>query len=93
MDRMLSQFAQAGWFNQAKAVVLGHFLLQDAAERRRLWNDVFARFASEAKIPVLAGLPVGHDPRRQMTLPLNTPARLYLGLTPRLHVSSGIGEA
>jgi muramoyltetrapeptide carboxypeptidase len=90
VDRMLSQFAQAGWFESARAVVLGQFMLNNAKDRRGLWNDVFPRFAAATKIPVLAGMPVGHDPRAQRTLPFNTRAELHLGPQASLIVDSGI---
>jgi muramoyltetrapeptide carboxypeptidase len=90
VDRMFSQFAQAGWFDQNSAVVLGHFQLHDLADKRKLWQEVIPRFAQAVKIPVLAGLPVGHDPKSQRTLPLNTPATLRLGSSPWLTVDSGI---
>lgn len=90
VDRMLSQFAQAGWFDRARAIVFGHFLLQDARLRRDLWRDVIQRFAATVKCPVMRGLPVGHDPRVQMPLPLNTPAVLCTGQGGRLTVDSGI---
>ncbi len=93
VDRMLSQFAQSGLFKSARAVVFGHFQLADAKDRRGLWNDVMPRFAASMKIPVLRGLPVGHDPKRQYTMPFNTPAVLSLGRAPHLLVKSGIVSA
>jgi muramoyltetrapeptide carboxypeptidase len=90
VDRMLTQFAQAGWFDNARAVLLGHFLLSDPVDRRKLWHDVIPRFAAAMKIPVLAGMPVGHNPRAQRTLPFNTSAHLHLGKQPSLIVDSGI---
>jgi muramoyltetrapeptide carboxypeptidase len=90
VDRMLTQFAQAGWFDKARAVVLGQFILQNPKDRRGLWQDVFPRFASSVKIPVLKGMPVGHDPRAQRTLPFNTEAELRLGAKATLKVDSGI---
>ena len=90
VDRMLTQFSQAGWFKNCRGVLLGDFLLKDNRDRRQLWSDVFARFARESKVPLIAGLPVGHDPRRNHTLPLNTPAELRLGAHPSLKVASGI---
>ena len=90
VDRMLTQMAQAGWFARARAVLFGNFLLNEANDRRQLWNDVIRRFAESQKIPVLSGLQVGHDPRRQRTLPLATKAELHLGAAPRLRVASGI---
>jgi muramoyltetrapeptide carboxypeptidase len=93
VDRMLSQFAQAGMFRGVRAVVFGYFQLSDAQDRRGLWRDVLPRFAEEMRIPVLRGLKVGHDPAVQYTLPFNTPAELRLGRAPALYVKSGIAPA
>jgi len=90
VDRMLAQAAQAGWFKDVHAVVFGYFSLSDARDRRVLWNDVMARFAKSVKVPVLRGLPVGHDPKRQFTLPFQTPAVLKTGGTASLQVQTGI---
>lgn len=90
VDRMLTQFTQAGWFRGARAVILGDFMLKEPADRRKLWQDVFARFAQELKIPLVAGIPVGHDPRHNRVLPFQTPATLSLGKVPSLRVESGI---
>ncbi len=90
VDRMLTQFQQAGWFNGVKAVVFGHFLLNDRKARRGLWQEVIPRFAQSVKIPVLKGLPVGHDPKVQIPLPFNTTAVLKTGSAPELRVQSGI---
>ena len=90
VDRMLTQFEQAGWFKHARAVLFGHFQLSDPKDKRNLWHDVIPRFTKAMKIPVLAGLPVGHDPAAQRTLPFNTPAELHLGPHPELIVDSGI---
>jgi muramoyltetrapeptide carboxypeptidase len=93
VDRMLSQLAQAGALKSVRAVVFGYFHLSDPKDRRGLWNDVLPRFAASLKIPVLRGLPVGHDPDKQYTLPFNTPAVLSLGRAPHLLVKSGIAPA
>jgi len=90
VDRMLTQFAQAGWFGHCRGVLLGDFLMNDAQESRLLWRDVLPRFARAVGVPVVAGVPVGHDPRRNRTLPFNTSARLQLGARPELVVDSGI---
>ncbi len=93
VDRMLSQAAQAGWFKDVRAVVFGYFQLNDAKDRRVLWSDVMDRFAKSVKVPVLRGLPVGHDPKKQFTLPFNTPAVLETGRRGRLTVETGIHES
>jgi muramoyltetrapeptide carboxypeptidase LdcA involved in peptidoglycan recycling len=64
--------------------------LNDAKDRRVLWKDVMERFAKSVNIPVLSGLPVGHDPKRQFTLPFNTPAVLETGRKGSLKVQTGI---
>jgi len=91
VDRMLSQFAQAGWFKNTKAIVFGHFLLDDSNARRDLWNDVIPRFAASVKFPVFRGLPVGHDRKVQFPLPFNTPVVLKTGARASMTVQSGIG--
>lgn len=93
IDRMLTQFAQAGWFEQARAIVFGRFQLSEGADRRGLWRDVIPRFAAACKLPVFAGLPVGHDPKRQRTLSFGTRAELHLGRSGVLEVATGIAAA
>lgn len=90
VDRMLTQAAQAGWFKDVRAVVFGYFQLNDAKDRRILWSDVMDRFARSMKVPVFKGLPVGHDPKRQFTMPFNTPAVLQTGRKGTLTVQTGI---
>ena len=90
VDRMLTQFRQAGWFKRARAVVFGDFNLTLAADRRQLWREVIPRFAAMVDIPVVAGVPCGHCVGKQLTLPLNTKAKLQLGRVPSLNVSTGL---
>ncbi|MBX3021293.1 MAG: LD-carboxypeptidase [Bdellovibrionales bacterium] len=90
VDRMLTQFEQAGWFKNARAVVFGHFLLSDPKDRRQLWSDVIPRFAEAQRLPVLAGLKVGHNSKQQFPLPFYTPSVLRMGRKPELVVESGI---
>lgn len=90
VDRMLTQFEQAGCFKNVKAVVFGHFLLGKALDRKHLWSDVMERFAKAQKFPVLKGLKVGHHAKFQRTLPLNTRAELSLGKVAQLKVFTGI---
>jgi muramoyltetrapeptide carboxypeptidase len=92
VDRMLSQFAQAGWFKNTKAIVFGHFRLDDKNLKRDLWRDVIPRFAASQKIPILKGLLVGHDKKIQMPMPFNTKAVLHTGAKGRLIVPSGIAK-
>ncbi|HMN70166.1 MAG TPA: LD-carboxypeptidase [Bdellovibrionales bacterium] len=90
LDRMLQQLQQAGLFKNVRAVVLGHFQLNDAKERRLIWSEVMPRFAESLAVPVLAGLPVGHDVKKQYPLPFNTLAELRTGARASLSVRSGI---
>ncbi len=90
VDRMLEQITQAGWLDRIQAVVFGHFQLHNPKDRRGLWNDVIARFASTARFPVYRGLKVGHDAKVQYTLPFNTDAVIESGRKASLIVSSGI---
>lgn len=90
VDRMLVQFEQAGWFKAARGVVFGDFIVKDNADRREIWTDVIPRFAKAQKIPVLRGLPVGHDPKRQWPLPFNTEATLSTGRVGHLNVRSPV---
>lgn len=85
LDRMLTQFLQAGYFERARAVVFGSLLVNDVKDRRLIYQDVLPRFASALKIPVLTGLPCGHG-KVQRPLPLLTNAQLELGSNPKLTV-------
>jgi muramoyltetrapeptide carboxypeptidase LdcA involved in peptidoglycan recycling len=51
---------------------------------------VIPRFARTLKVPLVAGLAVGHGERQQRTLPLNTLAHLTLGSRPNLVVSTEV---
>jgi muramoyltetrapeptide carboxypeptidase len=93
VDRMLEQFRQAGWFDRTDAVVFGYFMLSDARDRRDLWNDVMPRFAKTMTIPVLSGLPVGHNWELQTPMPFRTHAELETGPKASLIVSTGIAPA
>lgn len=88
IDRMLEQMLQAGVFERAKAVALGQFSLDSAADARLLWTDVIPRFCANIQIPVVSGLRVGHG-KSQHTLPFMTTARLELGARPQLEVEAG----
>lgn len=90
VDRMLTQMLQAGFFEGCRGVLLGDFILANPKDRRILWTDVFARFAEAVSFPVLAGVPAGHNPKLQMTLPLGTSAVLHTGRAPVLQVKTGI---
>lgn len=73
IDRMLCQLKQGGFLEDVAGVVLGSW--QDCEGDDFSLSDVFARYFSEAKYPVVSGFPTGHIPQ-QVTLPLNAEAEL-----------------
>lgn len=93
VDRMLTQFVQAGWFKSARAVVFGDFVNNDTKDLRDIWQDVIPRFAEAQKIPVLRGLPSGHNPKCQWPLPFNSSAVLFTGTSGHLMVKSPVEMA
>ncbi len=78
IDRMLEQMRQAGLFQSARAVVFGQFSGGDEPSGGNLIWPVIRRFAQTLSIPVLGGLPSGHE-KHQRPLPFGTRATLDLG--------------
>jgi muramoyltetrapeptide carboxypeptidase len=89
IDRMLSQFSQAGLFAHCKAIVFGQFIGGEEADGSSLIQPVIRRFAQSMKIPVLGGLQSGHD-LIQRPLPFETKAILKLGDRGELICDSGV---
>lgn len=76
IDRMLEQFRQAGLFKNCRGILLGHFIGgEEPATGKNNFKQVFARWATDLKIPLFDGVEAGHD-TWQRCLPLNTPAIL-----------------
>ncbi len=77
IERMLTQWLNAGILAQQKAIVLGQFTESKLYPHDRGFNipGVVARLCSQLKIPVLTGLPFGHVPTKVM-LPFGAPVRL-----------------
>jgi muramoyltetrapeptide carboxypeptidase len=77
IERMLTQWLNAGILTQQKAIVLGQFTESKLYPHDRGFNmaGVVARLRSQLKIPVLTGLPFGHVPTKVM-LPFGAPVRL-----------------
>ena len=73
LDRLVHHLLLAGALEGVKGVVLGAFTGCGAAPEN-LWQ-VLATAFKPLKVPVLAGLPVGHQPENH-TLPLGVRARL-----------------
>ena len=72
VDRMLCQLNLAGWFERIKGLVLGQFT--DCGDPAEIY-DLAAQLGSRARIPVMAGLDIGHaDPN--ITLPIGGRALL-----------------
>jgi muramoyltetrapeptide carboxypeptidase len=82
VDRMLAQLLSAGKLADAAGIALGVFTgarVRNSPGRRSLqMREVFADHLLGLKVPVLAGLAVGHVPD-QVTLPYGIDARLDAG--------------
>ena len=75
VDRMLHHLLLSGVLEGVKGVVLGGFT--NCGDKEGLL-EVFATAMAPIKVPVLEGLPVGHQPDNH-TLPLGAAARLDAG--------------
>jgi muramoyltetrapeptide carboxypeptidase len=73
LDRLFHHLLLAGALDGVKGVVLGAFT-GSGSSLENVW-EVLATALSPLKVPVLAGLPVGHQPDNH-TLPLGVWARL-----------------
>lgn len=84
LDRMVTQFAQAGLLARASAVVIGELPKCDEPTgdptALAVMADLFAAFPG----PVLIGFPSGHTVGPAMTLPFGVNARVLAGARPRL---------
>jgi muramoyltetrapeptide carboxypeptidase len=82
VDRMLTQLVAAGKLADAAGVAIGIFtgtnVRNSPAARSLTLRDVFADHLLPLKVPVLAGLAVGHV-RDQVTLPYGVEARMDAG--------------
>jgi muramoyltetrapeptide carboxypeptidase len=77
IDRMLQQLKLAGKFDEVRGIVLGEMTdcVQHADQGYRI-QDVLAECTADLNIPVMFGLPSGHSPRGNLTLPLGVTATL-----------------
>lgn len=80
IERLFYQLQLSGVLARQRALVLGDFHACRAGPRDNGYDlqATFAQLARMAAIPVIHGLPHGHD-RRQLTLPFGAPARLVAG--------------
>ncbi len=77
IDRMLQQLKLAGKFAEVRGIVFGEMTdcVQHADQGYRI-QDVLADCAADLRVPVMFGLPSGHSPRGNLTLPLGVTATL-----------------
>jgi muramoyltetrapeptide carboxypeptidase len=77
IDRMLQQLKLAGKFDGVRGIVFGEMIdcVQHADQGYRI-QDVLAECTADLNIPVMFGLPSGHSPRGNLTLPLGVTATL-----------------
>jgi len=94
LDRMVTQFSQAGLLAQASAVVIGELPRCDEPSgdptARDVMTDLFADFPG----PVIVGFPSGHTAGPAMTLPLGVQVRVVApaGKPPKLVVEESAVE-
>jgi muramoyltetrapeptide carboxypeptidase len=77
IDRMLQQLKLAGKFDEVCGIVFGEMLdcVQHADQGYRI-QDVLAECTAGLGVPVMFGLPSGHSPVGNLTLPLGVRASL-----------------
>lgn len=77
IERMLYQLHLSGVLGRQRALLLGHFSQCRPAGYDNGYDlaDSFAQIRCASGIPVLGGLPIGHEPDK-CTLPFGAPARL-----------------
>lgn len=70
IDRMLSQLLSSGSLKKCSAIILGHFTDCTCKNRNTFnLNEVFYQKLSNLDIPIIIGLPFGHD-YPNITLPI-----------------------
>ena len=78
IDRLLTHWRLCGALQQLAAIGFGHFSGCDDADSPTTVEQVLRERTADLGIPVLAGLPVGHEPGNA-SLPLGVRARLDAG--------------
>lgn len=77
IDRMLQQLRLAGKFDEVRGIVFGEMTdCVQHAEQGYSIQDVLAECTAELNVPVMFGLPSGHSPVGNLTLPLGVIATL-----------------
>jgi muramoyltetrapeptide carboxypeptidase len=80
VDRNLTQLQNSGKLADCKAILLGDFLGGDEANKENFVKVTLENWASAQKIPIFAGLPIGHG---------TTNKPLFLGTKVRLISNRG----
>ncbi|KZC35470.1 MULTISPECIES: muramoyltetrapeptide carboxypeptidase [Rhodanobacter] len=77
IERMLYQLQLSGVLGRQRALLLGHFSQCRPSSYDNGYDlaDSFAQIRRVSGVPVLGGLPIGHEPDK-CTLPFGAPARL-----------------
>lgn len=80
IDRMLQQLRLAGKFDEVCGIVFGEMTdcIQNSEQGYSL-QDVLAECTADLRVPVMFGLPSGHSPVGNLTLPLGVKATLDAG--------------
>ncbi|MGE3610136.1 MAG: LD-carboxypeptidase [Bacteriovoracaceae bacterium] len=90
IDRMLEQMHQAKIIRHGiKALLIGDFTEGQEKSGKDLTSIAIKRFAERVSYPVLSGLPCGHGPKYNYTLPFNTLCKLTTGKKPTLTCDFG----
>ncbi len=77
IDRMLQQLRLAGKFEEVRGIVFGEMTdCVQHTEQGYSIQDVLAECTADLEIPVMFGLPSGHSPVGNLTLPLGVMATL-----------------
>ncbi|MCI0338477.1 MAG: LD-carboxypeptidase [Acidobacteria bacterium] len=77
IDRMLQQLKLAGKFEDVRGIIFGEMTdcVQHTDQGYRI-QDVLAECTADLGVPVMFGLPSGHSPHGNLTLPLGVMATL-----------------
>jgi muramoyltetrapeptide carboxypeptidase len=77
IDRMLQQLKLAGKFDDVRGIIFGEMAdCVQHAEQGYSIQEVLAECTADLNVPVIFGLPSGHSPHGNLTLPLGVEATL-----------------
>lgn len=77
IDRMLQQLKLGGKFDGVRGIIFGEMAdCVQHAEQGYTIQEVLAECTADLHVPVMFGLPSGHSPRGNLTLPLGVEATL-----------------